>query len=338
MNLKPAHAAELRAAVQMAAGAASALIVATLLKLPHPYWSVISAIVVIQTSSGGGVLKVARDRALGTVLGALVGALAALVRPEGLAGMALAVSLTAAVLALFAARRPWLKVAPVTAAIVIAGGAGAEGTASLAMDRVLEILVGSAAGVVSILLLFPRHARDVFGRMAAEVAGQTGDLLAAILHGDPAEAADIRTRHDKLKTRLAALETAAGNVIDLPGPQREAADRAALVRAFWRVRSDIVIIGRGFQSERAGAAPPMDRLRPWSQAALPAAEALRDLGQGRAPPALAPPDETLTLTAAGGDPAPAAAAIGLAHLQRDLNDLAERFRDLGLSRTKTGPD
>ena len=46
-RLKLPHTLEVRAALQMAAGAGAALIIATWLKLPHPYWSVISAIVVI---------------------------------------------------------------------------------------------------------------------------------------------------------------------------------------------------------------------------------------------------------------------------------------------------
>lgn len=61
-GLSPRRAAEARAALQMAAGAGAALYLATALGLPHPYWSVISAIVVIQASVGGGVLTVARDR------------------------------------------------------------------------------------------------------------------------------------------------------------------------------------------------------------------------------------------------------------------------------------
>lgn len=328
-RLTPGHAAELRAAVQMAVGAATALLAATFLNLPHPYWSVISAIVVIQASSGGGVLNVARERALGTVCGAAVGAGVALIRPPGLTGMAVGVSLTAAVLALLATRRPWLKIAPVTAAIVIAGGAGPEGTASLAMDRVLEILVGSAAGVASILLLFPRHAHHAFRRTAREIAAETAHLLGEILHGDPLEAADILARHGRLKVRLTALEKAAEDVLDLPGPQREAADRAALVRAFWRVRSDIVIIGRAFQSA-SGLRPPIERLAPWTLAAQGAVETLTALSEGRATPPLDPPDEAVALAAAGSDPGPAAAAIGLNHLQRDLNDLSARFADLRL--------
>ena len=326
--LSPRRAAELRAALQMAAGAGAALYLATALQLPHPYWSVISAIVVIQASVGGGVLSVARDRALGTITGAVVGAGVAFLRPEGMAGLAGAIALATSGLAFLGAGRPWLKVAPVTAAIVIAGGAGPEGPASLALDRVLEILVGSGVGVGSILLLFPRHARQAFRLQARDAAGEAAALLGLVLEGDPRRAAEIGRRHTDLKRRLDALGQAAKNVIDLPGPQRETADRAALVRAFWRVRSDIVILGRGFQDEEAGP-----RLAPWRAAADRAVARLEALSRGRAGESLGRPDADLALASAEsqGDMARGAAAIGLAHMYRDLDDLGERFADLGLA-------
>lgn len=326
--LNPRRAAELRAALQMGAGAGAALYLATALGLPHPYWSVISAIVVIQASVGGGVLTVARDRAIGTVTGAVIGAAVAFTRPEGLAGLAGAIALATAVLAFFGAGRPWLKVAPVTAAIVIAGGAGPDGPASLAVDRVLEILVGSGVGVVSILLLFPRHARQTFRLQARDAAGEAAVLLGLVLESDPANAAEISRRHTDLKRRLDTLGQAAKNVIDLPGPQRETADRAALVRAFWRVRSDIVILGRGFQAEEAG-----QRLGPWKAAAERAVARLEALSLGRPGDALGQPDVALALAPAeeAGDIARGAAAIGLAHMFRDLDDLGERFVDLHLA-------
>ncbi|WP_312735542.1 FUSC family protein [Brevundimonas sp.] len=325
--LSPRRAAEVRAALQMAAGATAALYLATWLRLPHPYWSVISAIVVIQTSVGGGVLTVARDRAIGTASGALVGALVAFVRPPGLESLALAVAVATATLAFLGAGRPWLKVAPVTATIVIAGGSGADGPASLAIDRLMEILVGSGVGVIAILALFPRHARQAFGLQARDAAGEAAVLLALVCQGDPANAAEISRRHTDLKRRLDDLGKAAKNVIDLPGPQRETADRQALTRAFWRVRSDIVILGRGFQAEGASA-----RLTPWAEDASRAVQRLEALSRGKPVEPLGPIDATLALSRAveGDDMALGAAAIGLAHMHRDLDDLAGRFQDLRL--------
>jgi len=311
----------------MAVGAVAAFYLATALGLPHPYWSVISAIVVIQTSVGGGVLTVARDRAAGTVAGAVVGGAVAFVRPEGLTAMLTALALSTAALAFFAAGRPWLKIAPVTAAIVIAGGAGPEGPASLALDRVMEILAGSGVGVLAILMLFPHHARQAFSLQAREAAAHAAALLALVMQGEGADAKDLSKRHADLKKGLDALGQAATNVIDPPGAQKETADRAALVRAFWRVRSDIVILGRGFQAGGAGA-----RLGPWATAAARAVERLEALSRGESGEPLGHPDPALALGGgeSDGDLARGAAAIGLAHMHRDLDDLGERFSDLRL--------
>lgn len=323
--LSPRRAAEVRAALQIAIGAVAAFYLATALKLPHAYWSVISAIVVIQTSVGGSVLTVARDRALGTLAGAVVGGVVAFVRPEGVNWMMAGLAASVAGLAFFSPGRPWLKVAPVTAAIIIAGSAGPEGPAQLALDRVMEILVGSAVGVIAILLLFPRHARQTFKLQALEAAGKASELLALVMKGAAADGAELSRRHADMKKRLDALGQAAGAVIDLPGAQKETADRAALVRTFWRVRSDIVILGRGFQAEGA-----LDRLGPWGEATHEAVRRLESLSRGQATEFLGDPDPALKLGGEEGDLARGAAAIGLTHMHRDLDDLIARFRDLHL--------
>lgn len=322
--LSPRRAAEVRAALQIAVGAVVAFYLATALQLPHPYWSVISAIVVIQTSVGGGVLTVARDRAIGTVAGAVVGGLVAFVRPEGVNWMMATLAAATAGLAFFAAGRPWLKIAPVTAAIVIAGGAGPEGPASLALDRVMEILVGSGIGVIAILLLFPHHARQAFRLQAREAAGKAAALLDLVITGG-GQPGELLRLHTDLKARLDALGKAAANVIDLPGAQKETADRNALVRTFWRVRSDIVILGRGFQ-----ASGTLERLGPWGEAARGAVHRLEALSRGETVESLGDPDPTLKLGGGDGDLARGAAAIGLTHMHRDLDDLIARFRDLDL--------
>lgn len=323
--LSPRRAAEVRAALQIAIGAVAAFYLATALKLPHAYWSVISAIVVIQTSVGGSVLTVARDRALGTLAGAVVGGLVAFIRPEGVNWMMAGLAASVAGLAFFSPGRPWLKVAPVTAAIIIAGSAGPEGPAQLALDRVMEILVGSGVGVIAILLLFPRHARQTFKLQALEAAGKASELLALVMKGAAADGAELSRRHADMKKRLDALGQAAGAVIDLPGAQKETADRAALVRTFWRVRSDIVILGRGFQAEGA-----LDRLGPWGEATHEAVRRLESLSKGQSTEFLGDPDPALKLGGEEGDLARGAAAIGLTHMHRDLDDLIARFRDLHL--------
>lgn len=325
--LSPRRAAEVRAALQIAVGAVVAFYLATALRLPHPYWSVISAIVVIQTSVGGSVLTVARDRSIGTLVGAVVGGVVAFARPEGVNWMMAGLAASVAGLAFFGTGRPWLKVAPVTAAIVIAGAAGPEGPAQLALDRVMEILVGSGVGVVAILLLFPHHARQTFKLQAREAAGKAAALLELVMSGEEADQVELARRHADLKKRLDGLGQAATSVIDLPGAQKETADRAALVRTFWRVRSDIVILGRGFQVSGA-----LERLGPWALAGSTAVDRMEALSRGVPVEPLDDPDAALKLGGAepDGDLARGAAAIGLTHMHRDLNDLIGRFRDLHL--------
>jgi uncharacterized membrane protein YccC len=324
--LAPGRAAEVRAAVQMAVGATLALFIATALKLPHAYWSVISAVVVIQTSVGIGVFGVARDRALGTMIGAAAGLIVALARPDGVISLGLSVGLTTAGLAFLGAGRPYLKIAPVTAAIVIAGGTAPDGTASFALDRVMEILVGSTVGVGAILLLFPRHARAVFRQQAGDAAGAAAALLEMILEGAHADSPELARRHADLKRRLDALGQAAVSVIDLPA-QRDTPARAALVRTFWRVRSDIVIIGRAFPDQTvAGRLTVMANLARQAAATLSAISEGRDDGLAGETAAHDSHDLAFSFT----DIESAAAALGLSHLKRDLTDLSDRFRDLGL--------
>lgn len=324
--LSPGRAAEVRAAVQMAVGATLALFVATALRLPHAYWSVISAVVVIQTSAGSGVLGVARDRALGTIIGASIGLAVALARPDGVISLGISVGLATAGLAFLSAGRPYLKIAPVTAAIVIAGGTALDGAPSFALDRVMEILVGSTVGVGAIILLFPRHARAAFRQQAGDTAGAAAELLEMIVEGAHADSPDLARRHADLRRRLDALGQAAGTVIELPA-QRDAPARAALVRTFWRVRSDVVILGRAFP-DKAVAGRLIDMARP----AREAAAALRALAQGRdgdfVPTRIS--DDGDEPAVAFTDLESAAAVIGLAHLKRDLADLIDRFRDLKL--------
>ena len=141
------------------------------------------------------------------------------------------------------------------------------------------------------------------------------------------DGADLSRRHADVKKRLDALGQAAGAVIDLPGAQKETADRAALVRAFWRVRSDIVILGRGFQAQGA-----LVRLGPWAEASQRAVVRLEALSRGDAGQPLGEPDPRLKPGggAEGDDLAQGAAAIGLVHIHRDLDDLGARFVDLHL--------
>jgi uncharacterized membrane protein YccC len=223
-----------------------AFVIAALLHLPQGYWSVFTAVLVVQTSIGGA-LAASRDRLIGTLAGAVVGGAAAYVSPHTPLGQGIALVGAVALLAIGAAKNPSLKIGPVTAAILILTSAEHGGSLYSAALRVGEIMLGSVVGVGATLIVFPARARDAARVRAGAVLGQLetlfghyGDALAA--NGAPQEVGDL---HAALRGGLVALE---GVVAEAAREAKahlssgEAPD--ALPRTLWRVRNDAVMIGR----------------------------------------------------------------------------------------------
>ncbi|MGH6962054.1 MAG: FUSC family protein, partial [Dongiaceae bacterium] len=153
----PAAWPQLRQAIQTAFAAVVAYAIAAWFALPQNYWAVMTAILVVQASIGAS-LGLALDRLLATLLGAAVGA--ALVALFGTAHLVAAASLFVAVLllAFLASRRASLRLAPVTAAIVILSDPSHGEPVMAAAHRVIEIGLGSLVALATTLLLFPSRA------------------------------------------------------------------------------------------------------------------------------------------------------------------------------------
>jgi uncharacterized membrane protein YccC len=247
----------------VALAAAASFALATAFRLPQGYWAVITAVVVVQTSIGG-TLGASRDRLIGTGVGALVGAIAAWIRPQGPLGETAALAVAVGALGLGASLRPSLKIAPVTAVIMIVGAtAGQRGFFEAAGLRVAEIALGGVIGVVIALFVFPARARDAVSASVQAALGDLSRLLmlyAQRLGGEEAEA-DIAPLHARLRARLGVIETQVAEA------SRETAARLtgarvadAIPRTLWRLRNDVVMIGRvtthrwtGPVAERLGA-------------------------------------------------------------------------------------
>ena len=113
-----AHRAKLHRAVRVAVAAAVAYELATRLDLPQGFWAVITAVIVMQ-SSVGGTLAASIDRMVGTVGGAVVGAAVAVV--SSWTKMPEVLGLVAAIIPLSIAASVYqsMRIAPVTAAIML---------------------------------------------------------------------------------------------------------------------------------------------------------------------------------------------------------------------------
>jgi uncharacterized membrane protein YccC len=153
------HHARLWLVLRMMVSTTLAYAVATALRLPQGYWAVLTAIIVTQNSVGGS-LKAAIDRLVGSICGALVGALAAVLLPAHTPtapGLVLVGAVTP--LVLLTAYAPHYRIAPVTAVIVLlSSDAATLGPLGYALDRVLEITLGSVVGVAVSVPIAPARA------------------------------------------------------------------------------------------------------------------------------------------------------------------------------------
>jgi uncharacterized membrane protein YccC len=242
------HDPEFRLAFRVTIAAAIAFLLARLLQLPQGFWAVITAVIVIQGSVGGS-LKAALDRFVGTLAGAVTGAAVAIALPHAsTATLCLAIMVAVAPLALLAALKPGFRVAPVTALIMLLPASGlAVDPWIAAFDRVLEIAIGDIVGVAVALLVLPARAHANVTKGASRIASLNADLLRVLLDGSLS--GEGRTGapaiHARIRAALKELEAAA----DEAGRERrshltEEPDPEPLLRSLYRLRHDLVMIGR----------------------------------------------------------------------------------------------
>jgi len=242
---------EARQALRVMVGTALAFAVYRAFDMPQGYWAVFTVVIVMQGSIGG-TLSASIDRAKGTALGAAVGAAAALLHPHTPVGLGAAMTVAVGITAYAASLYPSLKVAPVTAVIMLITPQGvAISPLESAAFRVLEIVIGGVVGVLAMVLIFPaRSTALVVAKVQAIL-----DLMAEVMEGyaasmagaaqaapDTTPGGDVQLR---IRTGLAAVEAAMADA-DRERSTRLGAHRLsdALPRTLWRVRNDGVSVSR----------------------------------------------------------------------------------------------
>jgi len=348
------HQTEMRLGLRiLLAGMLAFVITDLLFRLPQSYWAVLTAIIVMQTSVGGA-LKASLDRIAGTLLGALWGCVVALTVPHhSPALLAAALALALAPLGFLTAFRPAYRMAPVTAIIVLLGTASqAAGPFVPALERVLEIGIGSMVGMAVSLLVLPARAH----RLLAEAAAETLDALADQVHELPSrlagradpeawQALADRRRAQQEKAESLSAEAARerrNRLTDEPDPE-------PMVRTLRRLGQDTAMLGRA--TRESWEAALQERL---ADSAGRAAAAIEEFLRGcamaqtarRAPPPILA--VTAALEAYGeavaevrregltrglpGNAVERVFGLGFAldQLCRDAGDLAERVADSAL--------
>ncbi|WP_218149667.1 FUSC family protein [Sphingomonas rubra] len=235
----------LRQAVRIAIACAVAFAAYKLLGLKQGYWAVFTVLIVMQGSIGG-TLGAALDRLLGTLVGASLGAVGAWAHDGGIIATGGALVIVASIGGYVAVLRPQLKVAPVTASIMMLTMPANSPIATFVIDRVAEIMLGGLIGVAAMALILPARSGALFTDRAADVL----DTMDALV-GDMANAIRSGTTL-ALGTTLVALRPALVGVEQaLKDADREHAARLwrhaippAVPRTLWRMRSDVVLVAR----------------------------------------------------------------------------------------------
>lgn len=337
-------------ALRMTASSLAAFGLATVFGLPQAFWAVVSALIVTQGNIGGS-LKAAFDRFVGSVCGAVYGGAIAFVIPhDNDLTRAAALAVAVAPLSILAASSAGFRVAPITAIIVLIGTAGATlGPLDFALDRILEVGLGCAVGLLASVLVAPARASHAVLDTAARVARQLAQQLEALPRSSQQQAPpDLAALVASTRKSLTGLET----LIDEAARERRSRiargpDPSPLLRTLLRLRHDVVMLRRAASRTRDDTV--RDRLaRPWSEAVQAGAARLHDLGEALAGRRPAMPSETVAEAAASyqatldavwrqgpmdGLPADEVGRLfgtgfALDQLRRNLDDLAERVNEL----------
>jgi uncharacterized membrane protein YccC len=284
--------AELRLALRVTVAGVSTYALATALGLPQGYWAVFTSVIIIQASVGGS-LKATVDRLIGTISGGAYGAIVATLIPHTqpvTLGVALAVAL--APLAILSALNAAFRVAPVTAIIVLLGAVGQHtGPVMSALERVMEISLGSFVGLAVTLLVLPARAHGVLTTAAGRTLDLLAQLMPLLLAGltERCDVAAIQDLLDKVRVAMTRLETATDEAIrERRSHLTDEPDPEPFLRTLLRLRHDLVMIRRA--TTEPLPEPIRTRLAPaLADVSAAAASFQRDTGVALAERRAAPP-------------------------------------------------
>lgn len=245
LPLDPVH---LRLALRATMAAGIAFLLAEFFELAKGYWAVLTAILVMQSTIGAS-LSAALDRLFGTLLGGVLGVLGAWVAGPSLTLTGIALLAGVLVTVYLAAKRPSLKLAAVTVAIVLLSDPSHAEPVRSALERLAEIGLGACVGLATSYLFLPSRAVDHLRKAASATLDHCGELVEVAtrrLLGGTGEAGEVDRLNGAIRKQLRALdartdeaksERRAGHAADSPDP-------APIVRTLRRIWHDELILLR----------------------------------------------------------------------------------------------
>jgi uncharacterized membrane protein YccC len=249
------HDASLRQAVRIMVATAAAFGAYKLLGLQQGYWAVFTVLVVMQGSIGS-TLGAALDRLLGTLIGAALGGIGLAFHAGGPVELGAILVVVTGIAGFVATVRPQLRIAPVTAAIMLLTAPPGLPVQAFVADRIVEIGLGGVVGVLAALLILPARSRDIVVERTVAVLERIGAMLDEQAEAlETGKALPSSPQHRALRNALAAVEAA------MKDADRERASwladhgiPSAVPRTLWRVRNDLTQVGRAIDEPLPGNA------------------------------------------------------------------------------------
>jgi uncharacterized membrane protein YccC len=241
--------AQLRFCLRATVNVLLAFGVTRMLAVPlHDQWAVLTAVAVIQMSIGGS-LRAAAEYIIGTTVGALYAtAVAALVPHSTDLSFAFALALAIGPLAYAAAISPSMRVAPVTAVLVLMISAKlVETPIGLAYERLLEVAIGLLVALTVSFLVLPAPAHTLGLESAARALELMARALPAVIAGFAGRLCPLQNLRlqdgvgEAVRGFAEVAAEAKGERIANLAPDP---DPAALTRTLRRLRHDLVMLGR----------------------------------------------------------------------------------------------
>jgi hypothetical protein len=236
----------LRQAIQITIAACLSYAIADYTGMPQGFWAVMTAILVTQANVGAS-LGLAIDRLLGSLLGVIVGGIVAvaMVDAQNLKWFGLAATVFA--LGYFSARRPSLRIACVTAAIVVLGDPRFGPPISSAWHRMVEVGIGTVVALVTMLIVFPSRAGPAFAthvtRTLPPLFAVLREALAAAL-GRPLDQAAVAASAASVREAFARGQVLANETqMEVAGYLVEHLDPDAMLRTLRRLwHTEIMLV------------------------------------------------------------------------------------------------
>ena len=228
----------LRLAIQTTIAACLAYAIVDALGLPQGFWAVMTAILVTQANVGAS-LGLAADRLLGSLLGVIVGGGVALALADAQELKFAGLAVTVLVLGFFSARRPSLRIACVTAAIVVLGDPRLGPPIASAENRMIEVAVGTVVAILTMLIIFPSRAGPSFAaqvtRTFVPLFEVARDTLAAAM-GPPLDIEAMGAQGTRIRAAFAEGDTLAREArLEVAGYLADSPDPEAILRALRRL-------------------------------------------------------------------------------------------------------